>query len=673
MALQPSQNPPRGGALAQLATMRTGGGRPAPSDTVPARVLPGGLRSTASRVVEQTAPGKAALLTPGEGVLSIDSMAALAAMVEEWERTGKVGGKPPPPALVAIMEDMRARGDESGDAGEGEEGYGCGGKVGYAQGGVVGLARALFGENPNVAQTRREVQQMQGGTYQGQPPPASASSQSAPAPTQPVAGSAMGGAIRALQGRGAQIGRAVDGYADGGAIAGSQKQGNPLGRLIVNPLKENDDIPGGGLGGYLGDVWRSSGALGQRLVGSVRDTGLLGGGFQLTKEVGHGLIEGAKPFVKSAATLLGGHTGLAASDRALDAGAPPQPSVPAAQSAAGVAAAAQQAQAASTPAVGNTYDQDGNPVSAAQRITNLRGLDNGGAAVDFTEGAGRGTVSSAYGQGIDRVIRGLAGQHAAPPVVGGAPTAMTPRGVAAAARQSGGNTYDQDGNPMPLAQAYQPPQPDWRALVNAASEGYNGSTQIGDIPAARAKQHAAQLLLVNALQNQGRLGEAALQNQSRMGELAFNAAQAGREGELNRGALLARAMLGRQRPGGGDELKRMEADSLRAALAYADPQQQAEALRRHKAVFGAGKDGGDDGQWIQVDDPNFKPNPNDPLAAPTKKLVWASKANPSQARLVDIGAAQTQPSAQSIAPGTVMDGHRFKGGNPADQKNWEKL
>jgi hypothetical protein len=33
-----------------------------------------------------------------------------------------------------------------------------------------------------------------------------------------------------------------------------------------------------------------------------------------------------------------------------------------------------------------------------------------------------------------------------------------------------------------------------------------------------------------------------------------------------------------------------------------------------------------------------------------------------------------QPSAQpTIKPGQVMQGYRFKGGNPADQANWEKV
>jgi hypothetical protein len=40
-------------------------------------------------------------------------------------------------------------------------------------------------------------------------------------------------------------------------------------------------------------------------------------------------------------------------------------------------------------------------------------------------------------------------------------------------------------------------------------------------------------------------------------------------------------------------------------------------------------------------------------------------------------AAPTAPAAPAApkppAVGTVQDGYRFKGGNPADQKNWEKV
>ena len=39
-----------------------------------------------------------------------------------------------------------------------------------------------------------------------------------------------------------------------------------------------------------------------------------------------------------------------------------------------------------------------------------------------------------------------------------------------------------------------------------------------------------------------------------------------------------------------------------------------------------------------------------------------------------IDAGQTGQAAQpSIQVGAVMDGYRFKGGDPADAENWEKL
>ncbi len=35
--------------------------------------------------------------------------------------------------------------------------------------------------------------------------------------------------------------------------------------------------------------------------------------------------------------------------------------------------------------------------------------------------------------------------------------------------------------------------------------------------------------------------------------------------------------------------------------------------------------------------------------------------------------SNTQPSPSEIQAGTVMDGYRFKGGDPSDQDNWEKV
>jgi hypothetical protein len=64
----------------------------------------------------------------------------------------------------------------------------------------------------------------------------------------------------------------------------------------------------------------------------------------------------------------------------------------------------------------------------------------------------------------------------------------------------------------------------------------------------------------------------------------------------------------------------------------------------------------------------FKTVQSDPMAATmTEDQKWAlAQQRYQRANGMAGGAPQ-------IAPGTIKDGYRFKGGNPADKNNWEKV
>ena len=69
----------------------------------------------------------------------------------------------------------------------------------------------------------------------------------------------------------------------------------------------------------------------------------------------------------------------------------------------------------------------------------------------------------------------------------------------------------------------------------------------------------------------------------------------------------------------------------------------------------------------------FFPVPGDSAAVVQQKAEARAAAERAMVPLAGKG-AQTVPAPKSGAPaaGQVIDGYRFKGGNPADRNNWEK-
>lgn len=127
-------------ALSKHPAVRQGGGRPQPQDTVPARIVPKAKTTQSREVVQPPKGSKPALLAPGEIVNDQKTSAdVIGPMLEEFEKTGLVDGKPPGPRVLEFIKSLLPQGEAGErDADEEREGYGCGGKVmGFAEGGGV--------------------------------------------------------------------------------------------------------------------------------------------------------------------------------------------------------------------------------------------------------------------------------------------------------------------------------------------------------------------------------------------------------------------------------------------------------------------------------------------------------------------------------------------------------
>lgn len=122
------------------------------------------------------------------------------------------------------------------------------------------------------------------------------------------------------------------------------------------------------------------------------------------------------------------------------------------------------------------------------------------------------------------------------------------------------------------------------------------------------------------------------------------------------------------------ELKQMEVSNpeWKSKLEYALKNPQAAAL-----MFPKGDKAALDYLKLQVDlkQSQMQSLANDlsPDAAERKKVLAAEVATLSRALGELSGVPLSQPRPSAPAVGTVMQGYRFKGGDPSDRKNWEKV
>ena len=92
-------------------------------------------------------------------------------------------------------------------------------------------------------------------------------------------------------------------------------------------------------------------------------------------------------------------------------------------------------------------------------------------------------------------------------------------------------------------------------------------------------------------------------------------------------------------------------------------------MERQRLMKGQGAVSDKDAAQIENMFPKF--DANDPQVG-IRTLTEMKKRLSSGGSLLDAGTAQPEaPSPGGIAPGTVMDGHRYLGGNPADPNSWE--
>jgi hypothetical protein len=92
-------------------------------------------------------------------------------------------------------------------------------------------------------------------------------------------------------------------------------------------------------------------------------------------------------------------------------------------------------------------------------------------------------------------------------------------------------------------------------------------------------------------------------------------------------------------------------------------------MERQRMMKGQGAVSDKDAAQIENMFPKF--NANDPQVG-IRTLTEMKKRLSNGGNLLDAGTAQPEaPSSGGIAPGTVMDGHRYLGGNPAEPSSWE--
>lgn len=187
------------------------------------------------------------------------------------------------------------------------------------------------------------------------------------------------------------------------------------------------------------------------------------------------------------------------------------------------------------------------------------------------------------------------------------------------------------------------PRSSYNALFNELTAGAR-QAQTAEMQDAGATQRAL-------IQESGALGRTAIQENGQM-------TRAGMTNEVQRGELAVKQGEFGLRSRVEQRLQGAQDDYIKADT----PEKQALALRRLQALTGRGGEkftvvrGGQ--EW-------------DERAGAMRNVP--DMVIDSQGRPIAVGGAGQSQRQQGPAPGTVQDGFRFKGGNPADQSNWEKV
>jgi hypothetical protein len=189
---------------------------------------------------------------------------------------------------------------------------------------------------------------------------------------------------------------------------------------------------------------------------------------------------------------------------------------------------------------------------------------------------------------------------------------------------------------------------------NAAGQAY--SALVGELTAGTRQGQTAEMQDEGAttragMQEAGATQRAAMSESGQMARAGMtNAVQRG-ELAVKRGEFGIRARADQRLTVAQDEL-----------IAADTPEKQAAAQRKIQALTGRGGEkftvvrGGQ--EW-------------DDRAGAMRNVP--DMVIDGQGRPVAVGGAATSSAGRAPAAGAVQDGYRFKGGNPADQGNWEKV
>ena len=704
-------------AVAQRV-IRQGGGKPAPSDTVNAK------------------------LTPGETVVSKElSEEALAPLVALYQRQGHLTQQDIEQFLYPILQNLKG----------GEEGMNGGGRVGYAGGGgVVQTIKDMF-TPANVLKNRREVGAMKNGTYQSQTEPAEtpqAEPQAAPAQTAPAMGGVEGmgvpSAVRVLGGRGAQIDKAVkeaQGYVQGGRVAE-----NPIQRL----QRQVAEMPGKLIDSLKADpsAQAYSQAVNKALANQPAptvETAPTPVAYKAGQAVGDVAqsLQSAPKFIAKVANVAGNVVQQKANEfsagmnnQPMASIAPPTPAQSVATVAAKVAGTPSPSlanPAGTNPAKVKTAEEPGAAISARSSQPDPVSA----ALLEPAKPPGTGMVTNRQGRtvtvvGNEEPLRqngGEQGSYSEIPA-GTSPFPMDKLGNPQANPQirtnlPPGNTverakdyvdnmqggtflgkqepasatqklamYDaltskgqgQETQPQgvaSVAQRLQAATPSrWEQELKARNDPITGVGGVASYLKSRlqtsnkrstANALAEMLNVANArdrTQMEGSLGQDRLNTELQGHELAADAAHErnlvdAQGNEISAVEKLANIAKGRWR----ETQEMLKAQGMQALVNAKTPEERQAVMEKYGPVLQQDK-AETSNDVMQIDDPNWVQPPDDPLAVAPKILVRVNKNAGNPERLQVPGQQQQRPIPQK---GQVVNGHKFLGGNPADPKSWSKV